>query len=232
MELQPPVEHGAGTTSIRFIKHDGDLALLTCGANGKIALRSLQDTGKVMRTFANKASGSSAALNCLAVHPVKAEFMTGGAEHVRVSRAYPCNLNCTYRPRDMQQAPQYLGLEQSYQQIPFRLVSAALTDAFHEPEHLYLLTSNRYRSAEVQGAAGLGLRERHAADAAHPLGVVQPQRPAAGRCRRRRHRQAHDRQNGGCLVVDLTLFCGIPSPFLYMSMLSADCAAEQIDCSS
>ena len=85
METPPAVEHGTGTTSVRFIKHDGELALLTCGASGKIALRSLDDTSKVVRTFANKAAGTSPALYCLAVHPVKAEFVTGGAEHVRVS---------------------------------------------------------------------------------------------------------------------------------------------------
>ena len=89
MDMPPAVEHGTGTTSVRFMKHEGELSLLTCGASGKIALRSLDDTSKVVRTFANKASGTSSALNCLAVHPVKAEFVTGGAEHVRVSIVHP-----------------------------------------------------------------------------------------------------------------------------------------------
>ena len=83
MASQPAVEHGAGTTSVRFIKHSGELALLTCGASGKIALRSLDDPSSIIRTFANKAA-TSQALYCLAVHPTRPEFMTGGAEHVRV----------------------------------------------------------------------------------------------------------------------------------------------------
>jgi hypothetical protein len=57
--------------------------LLTCGATGKIALRSLDDPSRVIRTFANKAAASPA-LYSLAVHPTRSEFITGGAEHVRV----------------------------------------------------------------------------------------------------------------------------------------------------
>ena len=83
MTSQPAIEHGPGSTSVRFIKHSGELALLSCGATGKIALRSLDDPSRVIRTFANKAAASPA-LYSLAVHPTKAEFVTGGAEHVRV----------------------------------------------------------------------------------------------------------------------------------------------------
>ena len=83
MASEPAVEHGAGATSVRFIKHAGELALLSCGATGKIALRSLDDPSRVIRTFANKAAASPV-LYSLAVHPTRPEFMTGGAEHVRV----------------------------------------------------------------------------------------------------------------------------------------------------
>ena len=75
--------HGAGSCSVAYVTYEGHPALLSCGADGKILLRSADDPSKILRSFANLKHGP---LYCLAVSPKpgSARFVTGTAGEVRV----------------------------------------------------------------------------------------------------------------------------------------------------
>lgn len=86
--------HGEGSCSVAYIRYEKNLGILSCGADGKIVLRSAIDTKKVIRTFSNPKDGP---LYCLAVSPKmgSARFLTGADGEVRVSAPSSCAIYST-----------------------------------------------------------------------------------------------------------------------------------------
>lgn len=80
--------HGAGAGGVAFVKHADGVCLVSCGADGQVAVRDAA-TAAVRKSHAAGGPDSVSPLLCLAASPSGGQVATGGKDQlIKASEAF------------------------------------------------------------------------------------------------------------------------------------------------
>ena len=81
--------HPAGLCDVAYIEHNGVAHLITCGQDGKISFRNVENPGEVVKSVQNENNGSSGQLHCIKASPCDPRVVVGDEHNFVKSFSFP-----------------------------------------------------------------------------------------------------------------------------------------------